>query len=286
MAEAPEHHQDRPEGVAEQASLPFGESTPIPFELTARARRVVDPEGLPRLEVITDRPRARGAFAPPSSPIVNTGAHEDDDASEQMRRARARALRHAGASISDIAAAVGGDELDVHAWVDDVRVDTSGPRLRPVPTAALNREASERRAAWEQVRRGAREAASERLDREDGHFAVGLALLAGGLECGPHTAILATGDQHYARAAVRWLLAETDLEPRDLRIVLQTGPDVAADVAVHAWAEALGIEAAEIRTAIWRQAPERDGQRALIRLGSPALSARLAGWLDAFLARD
>ena len=48
--------QSQDDATAVQAVLPLDLDAPIPFELTARARRAIDPGSLPPLEVVDPAP--------------------------------------------------------------------------------------------------------------------------------------------------------------------------------------------------------------------------------------
>ncbi|MDX1619915.1 MAG: hypothetical protein R3320_02920, partial [Nitriliruptorales bacterium] len=112
-----EHDED---ATAVQAVLPLDLDAPIPFELTARARRAVAPASLPALEVV-DEVSAR--------PLPDD--LQDDPA--DTRPARARALRRAGMSVAGIASELGVESPAVTAWIDDLEpVASARRRLRAV----------------------------------------------------------------------------------------------------------------------------------------------------------
>lgn len=124
---------DLPTGA--QIPLPFDDEAedPIPFALTARARRTVAPHAVPALRVITAPPsvdpdpgaaRAGAATSATGGPaLADVGAHAviGDDPSD-TRPARARALRRSGRAHADIASELGVDELLVRAWTGHVPV--------------------------------------------------------------------------------------------------------------------------------------------------------------------
>jgi hypothetical protein len=95
---------------APQPSLPFDgvADAPIPYSLTARARRTVAPDDLPALRVISDPPA-------PTTPADAGAAQQLDDERSDTRPARARALARAGTPLPAIAQQLDVDELLVEA---------------------------------------------------------------------------------------------------------------------------------------------------------------------------
>lgn len=134
---------------AAQATLPFDADTdadqPIGYALTARARRSVAPDDLPRLHLVpgSSDPASARTFAPGRAGVAGTahlttstdtlrqhgsrhpgaiaGLHDGflDDPGD-TRPARARALHRAGVDVSGIARTLDLDELLVRAWVDGI----------------------------------------------------------------------------------------------------------------------------------------------------------------------
>lgn len=281
-----------PASGPEQATLPFDASLdePIPFTLTARARRVVAPESLPELTLLTeDDPQADpGAEQASFHDVVPSELDDPHD----TRGARARALRHAGVDVAQIADELDVDPLVVRAWVDDISPVASAARRlqavpgRPTPTreqrarqAARHRRVEE---AFETTRATARRAATERIASDPG-FVSGLGLVSGVAEVSPQAVVITTRDRAVARAAVRWLADTVDLEPTRVRVVLRLAPQVAGDLAVHAWHEATGLSAERISFTRWRSAPSSEAVEAMIRIADPRVAGALAGWRDALL---
>lgn len=276
-----------PESV--QETLPFAEDGPVPFALTARARRAVAPDSLPSLRVLPDASdRSRERSLHDAIPV-------DLDDPHDTRPSRARALRRAGVALDDIAAELGVDDLVVRAWVDEVEpVRSARRRLRAVvgPDAAhpaeerRTRQVVQRHAAAERFRQTRREARRDATDRlADPTFATGLGLLAGVLETGVHAAVVTVRRREVGGAVVGWLLARAEVDPQRIRVLLRLAPQAPADVAAHRWAEALGLAAGQVSYTRWRAAPAADAEEATIRIADPAASARLAGWRDALLDR-
>lgn len=289
---------------AAQDTLPFDAvlDDPIPFTLTARARRAIAPGTLPQLTLLdVDR-----AAAPtdgdddaavdatvedvPADPAADAPTDPDDPA--DTRPARARALRHAGVDVDQIAAELVVDELVVRAWVDDISpVRSAGRRLRsvpagpsPAPEQRARAEARRRRVeeAFEATRTAARRAATDRVAR-DPAFVSGLGLVSGVAEVSPHGIVVTTRDLAVARAAIRWLTATVEIEPARVRALLRLAPQVAADVTVHTWQAATGLPEERFTTARWRQAPTAEAVEAMIRIADPRVAGAVAGWRDALL---
>lgn len=275
---------DRPQPV--QETLPFAADDPIPFALTARARRVVAPDSLPSLRVLGAPDRR------PQDRALHDVAPVDLDDPHDTRPSRARALRRAGVDLADIARELDVDDLVVRAWVDEVTpVRSARRRLRAVEQGSdtASRERSARRVVeqrraeerFERVRREACDAAGERLG--DATFSTGLGLVAGILDVGPHAAVVTVRRRALGGAVVRWLTGVAGVPPQRMRVLLRIAPQAPADVAAHAWAQTLGLPAERISYTRWRAAPDAEAEEATIRIADADASARLAGWRDALL---
>ncbi|MBW3620875.1 MAG: hypothetical protein KY461_11565, partial [Actinobacteria bacterium] len=281
----------------EQATLPFDAALddPIPFALTARARRAIAPDSLPQLTLLDDpssAPAADVAAEEPAALAFEDAVDADPEDPADTRPARARALRHAGIDVDQIAEELAVDELVVRAWVDDITpVRSATRRLRsvpagptPAPAQRARVEARRRRAeeAYEATRTGARRAAADRI-AADPTFVSGLGLVTGVAEVSPQGIVLTTRDLDVARAAVRWLTGTVEVDPTRVRVLLRLAPQVAADVTVHAWQGATGLPKERFTTARWRQAPTADAVEAMVRIADPRVAGALAGWRDALL---
>lgn len=276
-----------PEPEPVQEPLPLDANGPVPFTLTARARRVVAPHSLPSLRLLPDPSTA------PQERSLHDAAPVDLDDPHDTRPSQARALRRAGVDLDDIARELGVDDLVVRAWVDGVAPARSARRrLEAVARDTGTAPADERRArqlvqrqrSAEAFRERRAEARAEVVDRlADPAFATGLALLAGVVEAGVHAAVVTVRRREVGGAVVRWLTGSADVEPSRIRVLLRLAPQAPADVAAHGWAEALGLPAGQISYTRWRAAPSADDEEATVRIADPAASARLAGWRDALL---
>jgi hypothetical protein len=271
-----------------QQALPFDDEAdhPIPFALTARARRTVAPDQLPPLEVVPDR---RGDGQRPPAVDEDDDGHLEDPT--DTRPARARALRRAGVPVARIASQLRVDDLAVRAWTGDTTVGTDDGDRRTDPAAggthASDADSSlaldDERTAFELARAAAREDALDRLTSDAG-FAAGVGLVAALAEVDAHAVTLASPHPEVIGRLLAWLATNADVEVARVRVVLRIGPDVAGDLARHRWAARTGVPVDRISHTRWRGAPAPDATDALVRFHDPALAASVAGWRDALLA--
>lgn len=263
-----------------QAVLPLDLDAPIPFELTARARRAVAPASLPPLEVVAGPdPRA-------------VPADDDIDDPSDMRPARARALRRAGMSIEGIASELDVSAVTVADWTNEVGpVATARRRLRAVDGGRSARPADLRAAAhderarqrFEQARQDAKAAAPSTLaDADD--LVSGLGLLSGTAHIDAHAVTIRTCDRAVAVAASHWLRRHLATDAARFRVILRIPPQVAGDVLRRQWADELGVPLERVTTSRWRSAPDAETVEATLRLADPDAAGRLAGWRDQLLS--
>jgi hypothetical protein len=273
-----------------QQPLPFDDEAdhPIPFALTARARRTVAPDRLPPLEVVTDRPGGVALRPRPSGDDEGDGHLED---ATDTRPARARALRRAGIPIARIAEQLRVDDLAVRAWTGDVatgHLEAVAAGGTPTSTAVVpgvhhrTNDEGDDRTAFELARAAAREEALTRLTAE-ADFAAGVGLVAALAEVDAHAVTLASPHPEVLGRVLGWLAVQAGVELDRVRVVLRIGPDVAGDLARHRWASGLGVPVERISHTRWRGSPSPDATDALVRLHDPALAASVAGWRDALL---
>ncbi len=285
--------------------LPFDDEGdhPIPFALTARARRTVAPHALPPLRVLPGAGRTPATDVPPALDAPGPAAPGGDDASQaplddpsDTRPARARALRRSGVATDRIAAQLGVDELLVRAWTGNVAVARRGRSDRAggasgdtatvthVPLHAGGRDARDEaaRTAFELARAAAQEEARTRLV-DDPALAAGLGVLAGIADITPSAVDVTTADPRVAGAAVRWLTEVLRADVAEVRLVLRVGPRAAADLARHRWARAVGIAPDRIRTTRAVANVRDDAVEGVLRVVDADLAAAAAGWRDALL---
>jgi hypothetical protein len=274
------------EPSAAQPALPFDEAAdrPIPFSLTARARRVVAPQALPPLTVVPSGPRraARG-WNGTLAPRPARDRDEGPGAAElpgDTRPARARALRRAGVGTAAIARKLAVDELLVLAWVGDAVVAPTAATAAPSTTEPAPDH--EETTGFALARAAAADEARE-LVRTDAAFAAGLGLVAAVVATDTHAATFATTRLELAARIIVWLRDRAGVEPGSLRVVLRLGAGAAGDLARHRWAETLGVPVTGVVHTRWHGAPAPDAVEALVRIPDPATAATLAGWCDALL---
>lgn len=255
----------RPE-APDQPSLPFEEAAqdPIPYALTARARRTVAPSSLPDLSVVPE-PEGRGTI--------------DDPDPFDPRRARARALRRAGRDTSEIAGLLGVGEDLVTAWCRTVgpRADRRrarsgadrGGEVRRLPLPEPDR-APQRRRGHDEAVTYLREAAAE---------AVVVAFLAGRARPTAHAVTFPVHDPDQAARIIGWLVELAGADPSRARLVLEVGRDVAHDLVEARWERGAGVPAEHITIS----GVTGDDDRATLRIADPGVAAVLSGWQDAFM---
>lgn len=252
---------------------------PVPFRLTPKARRLVAPHTVPSLEVVGEDG---------TGPVP-----EDLDDPHDPRSARARALRRGGMSVADIARRLDVDELAVRSWTGDLGVGRRRPRLRavrpprrgvPATTDDVEDRRARHHATFARLRDQAAAEGAVRL--RDPGFVRGLAFTVAAAEVDEHAVVVSIRDRDVAAVVARWLVDRAGADPRELRVVLRLGSAVGADLAVHRWAEALGLPIDRISRTTWRSAPSDDALEAMLRVADVAVAARVAGWRDALLAGD
>ncbi len=248
---------------------------PIPFALTARARRAIAPEALPALRIVPERTR------PTRDPRRERFPPEDDPT--DTRPARARALRRAGLGAESIARQLHADELLVRAWVGEVAADERDSVTPPVTAPVTTEAAPALRPVGTPVRASAAAVARRRLSTDPG-FAAGLGLLAGVVSLDTHAVTLVTARASVAGGALAWLRRELDLDACRPRTVLRLGREVAGDLARSRWAEALEVSPKRVTVTRWHGAPSPDAVEALVRIADPDVATTVAGWCDALLA--
>ncbi|GGI09104.1 hypothetical protein [Egicoccus halophilus] len=268
---------DRPvaPAVPAQQELPFDDESdqPIPYALTARARRTVAPASLPALRIVG---------GDPDGPDGDPGGEADP---HDTRPARARALRRAGLDVRTIASRLSVDDLLVRAWVGETLTavlpePTDGASARGGATADGAAVAD---GAAGEIRRLAAAGAAVRLQR-DPAFAAGVGLLTAVSEADAHALTLAGPRAEVVVRALGWLRTTADLDDRRVRVVLRVGRAVAADASRHEWATRLRVPVTRVTVTRWAAPPFPTASEVLVRVRDPQLAARVGGWCDALLA--
>lgn len=282
--QAPDHGDGTtPARRPAQPSLPFEEAAaaddPIPYGLTARARRTVAPASLPELSVVPD-------------PAGAPGTGEEPDPFDP-RPARARALRRAGRDLPEIAGLLAVDEDLVTAWCRTV-----GPRADRRRARAAGRRSPSgdggsgggpvAGSGAGEVRRLPLPGPDRSAQRTLGHgraaehlagagpAAVVVAYVAGRSRLTAHAATFPVDDPDEAARIVGWLVDLAGADPSRARLVLEVGRGAAHDLVEARWQQGTGIAAEHITVAVG----DRD-VRATLRIADPDVAAVLAGWQDA-----
>lgn len=266
----PTRHDDVDVLGPEQPSLPWDD--PVPFDLTARGRRLVAADALPRLRVVDGVPH---------QPV-------DLDGPDDTRRVRARALHRAGLGREEIAAELDADPLHVDGWVGDL---PHVPRLRVVRPAAPPPEPGGEPGpavtpdgpdGWDEAVAAARDEAARRTAADPG-LRTGLGLLVALLQPDRHALLLDSDDAALLVAA--WAWARTALQvddPSRARLLVRHAPAEPGDRLAHRCAEQLDLDPSRVATT--RDPGVPPGRpRLRLRLADPEVALRAAGWREHLL---
>lgn len=260
-------------GTGWQDQLPLDE--PVPYRLTSRGRRAVDPTAVPRLRVVGDAP-----------------AHVDLDELDGTARVRARALRRTGMHTLDIAEELDVEPLHVQAWVGDLPVPAgAGARRRHRQLRAVDgpADARDEEPPGAQAQRRCAEAAEAGREEAEARLAavpelrVGLGILSGVLEPDHHALVLAGEHLPLVAAAWQWVTTVLDADPTAARVLVHHDPGGPGDIAAREAAVALDLDLSRVTTT--RDA-QRRGRAPLVRLrvSGSELAGRVIGWQRALLA--
>lgn len=242
--------QEAPETAVEALRLPLEGDEPIPYALTARARRVVAPADMPDLQVLD---------GPAADPV-------EDDELDDPRSVQARALRRAGMPISAIAGRLDVDQFTVRAWL--------GGRLAPVAVPASPSDEEELEASDA----AAYQVFEDRVGSDPG-FSAGLAVL-GTLADVDGAAVVLTSDRPAPLAqGLAFLRQEFGVTDEQVRVVLRLGSMLAGDRAVADWSAALGLPADRFRHVTSGRVAAPDGIEVLIRVTGASMASAVGAWL-------
>lgn len=258
------HPTADPTSDAAQLPLALDLDAPIPFRLTARARRRVAPDDLPPLRVVPDVATTR---VTPSRAVRDGDTPVDVDG-DDPRRARARALVRGGSDVARVADLLGVDEAAVVVWTADLhpRHGSSGGRRAPaveVPRAPATEPVDEERVA-----------AERRRARHDGAFAAGLALVAAHAETTPHGVVVRVDDHELAARIVTWLLELADVDPVRVRVILVLPSGAPADEARTAFRRRVPLPTDRVQ--VTRSSADRPG--VVVRVADADVAARVRRW--------
>lgn len=246
----PPDGRETAESSAEALRLPLEGDEPIPYALTARARRVVAPADVPDLQVVA---------GPAQDPDV-------EDELDDPRSVQARALRRAGMPVSAIAGRLDVDAFTVRAWL--------GGRLAPaaVPTESFDEETHQTPDA------AAIETFEDRVGSDAG-FSAGMALLGALADVDGAAVMLASDRPAPLAQALAFLRQEFGLADEQVRVVLRLGSLLAGDRAVADWSTAIGLPADRFRHVRSGRVAAPDGIEVLVRVTGSAIADTVAAWL-------
>jgi hypothetical protein len=270
---------------AQQPELPLDE--PVPYALTARARRAVADDALPALRLVA----GQGGAMPVDLDVV-----------DDTLRVRARALHRAGLGVDEVAVELDAEPLHVAAWVAGLSPPT-GPGLRVVGVrsrgdrSVTGREPAsvadgigDRRGAdapdadtWDDGLDAGLAEAAARLGAEPA-LRAGLGLLGGLLRPDRHALLLDGDDPALVAAAWHWVRT-TFAFPADgaTRVLVAHAPQEAGDRLARQLAQQLGVDVSAVATT--RDPDVAVGRpRVRVRRADAALAARVAGWRRLLLA--
>ncbi len=305
--DTPQQPSDAPKAGAPQPSL-FDELSdqPVPYVLTARARRVVAPDSLPPLAVLSGGeepaedevgealaeaadaaldapidlvpvgplPVATSSGTPPAILEDSAAEAEEDDDLDDPRRARARALRRAGSSLDRIATELGLEEGRIAAWTDDVA---------PAPSAVRRERAAERHVAEElPVAFVSGRAAARAAWARGTAVSSGAAMVAGLAEVTPF-AVRLRGEVGVVAGVLQWLRDAVVVTPHTVSAQVAAAPGRAMDRVAHEVAARLQVELDRVRARPWAEAPDADAVEVTVRIADPHLAGTVAGWREALL---
>lgn len=294
------------------------DTAPVPFELTARGRRLVDPT-TPELRLVRqsgdpaidapaagpDRGRdgrghvadlASGGAAEPAA----QGAIDDARIDDELRNidgpvhARVRALRRAGTATEVIRMRVDLDPLtlavfratdpDVASSPTSTTRSASRPQGRSV-APDLHHDRPRGDADSASARSPLRnERASTAAAQAHMRAVRALACIATVGEVDAAGLGLTTNRIAVAATVVSWLRRDRGIRPAAMRVVLRVADVATADLVASAWADRLGVGRDRVATVAWRSAPGPRDVQAVVRVTDPELAAELttalARWPD------
>lgn len=271
-----------PSSRARQTVLPFHDEAddPIGYALTATARRLVAPALVPVLRVVPPVAPDRIATA-----VTSVAPSVDPN---DIRPARARAMRRAGHDLEVIALRLAVAPDEVERWIADVRPVRARRSVRRGPARPAAAGAADDvapapvptvRSDGPTRRRAAREAAT-RLG-SDVVLARDLALLAGAARPTGATVAVSLSGLGLAAAVIDRLRIDAGLAAHGVRVVLRVGPARPADRARHEWSDGLGLPLERISAVRWPLASDPEDVEATLHLVDPEVIAHVLGWIDA-----
>ncbi len=247
---------------------------PVPFTLTVRGRRVVDP-ATPALRLVRGRGRGgrdhedQAAGDTPTAVGPSAGDPRDQDRrlvadldhGGTWREARVRALSRSGTSVDDIAAELDLDPTVVRVWLTDPAVPAVVGSVGG-PSNVVDGPASAAEVVPADVQ--------------------GLALLAAIGTVEPGAVVATTTRIGVGAALVAWLRRHHGVTPGQVRVILQVADRATADLVARAWADRLDLTPDRVSVVAWARAPGPRDVQATIRTSGRDLAARVDAQLRAW----
>lgn len=231
---------------------------PVPYALTARGRRLVDP-ATPDLHVVAREPRTASRGSAIAGDGAPTDAEDDVPPVGGPVDARVRALRRAGADRATIA-----DRLDLGPLavaVLDAPDDAPGPG--PATSGPTRDGAAGGRSGG-----GA--------DQRDRRRAAGLATVAVAGTVDEAGLTVTTARIRVAAALVAWLRIDEQVPAGAIRVVVRVADVATGDIVARAWADRLGLGRDRVATVAWQRAPGPRDVQAVVRVNGTDLARRVA----------
>lgn len=267
-----------------QPALFVASEEPVPFRLTARGRRLVDPD-VPNLRVVGDpagderapKPATVGVARPDPAPTVATTVEQQLAAIHGPVHARTRALARAGLDRVEVARRM---RLDLHT-VDVMLAHDPGTPLATGPRVARDPRPGPGRAAVgtppAPVRRDHRPRPTKDLPPR-AIAAASIVATAGAVDDAGVTVTLDRLDA--ARVVVAWLRRDLGVPASGLRVVLRVADGSTADIVAHSWADRLDLGRDRVHTVEWRSAPTPRLVQAIVRANGADVAERTRAAID------
>lgn len=249
-------------------ALPFDDEgdRPVPFLLTAAARRALDPADVPVLRVVPAA--ATAAAASPAPAPVPTGPDPDD-----LRPAQARALRRSGMRPATIAAAMAVEPATVEVWTADVVT----ARRRPAAGGSARR-AGAARVARDRGGPARVAAAGRRLAGKESAVAAGLAVALARIDEDGGAVTLSDERPDLVAAAFGAVRAEVALAADAVRVAARCGPALAGDRVRADLAARLDLRPDRIVVGRWHGAPAADAVEVSVRIADRRAVRTVDAW--------
>jgi hypothetical protein len=253
-------------------ALPFDDEgdAPVPFTLTAAARRAIDPQDVPSLRVVPDRPHDPSIEVPRAdAPRLEAPRSEAPD---DLRPAQARALRRSGMRVATIAAAMGVEAALVTAWTSDVaphREQRTSPRQVRAPG-----------------RRTVGRPASARAVLGHEHVAAaGLAVALARVDADGSALTLVDDRPAVLGAALAAIGAEVSVAPASVRVAVRAGTGIAADRLQADLLRNLGVPQDRILVGRWHEAADPDAVEIRVRVAELGAVRVVDAWAAVLMDR-